>query len=295
VTRPPFEPTIDPATEVAYVSGQGRPTWPALLADFARRSEATAARSGIVRDLVYGPHPRQRFDVVPADGIARASLVYLHAGYWQMRDRTLFRFLGETFAALGCDAIFADYPLAPEVGVAEITEAVRALVPAVRAEATDRHGAALPIIAAGHSAGGHLAVELALTDPAVWGLASSPIAGVLALSGVYDLEPLVSTSLDRALRLDAETARAVSPVHRADHAAAPALFAVGGGETPAFLDQNRAMAEAWRAAGAPAETLVVGDADHFRLLDDLTDPAGPLHAAVAHLLDAAAGGDPVTA
>ena len=123
MTRPPFEPTIDPATEVAYVSGQGRPTWPALLADFARRSEIVAERSGIVRDLAYGPHPRQRFDVVPADGIARASLVYLHAGYWQMRDRTLFRFLGETFAALGCDAIFADYPLAPEVGVAEITEA----------------------------------------------------------------------------------------------------------------------------------------------------------------------------
>lgn len=286
MTPTPFEPIIDPATEVAYVSGQGRPTWPALLADFARRSEAILARPDVVLDRSYGPHPRQRFDVVPATGRARGTLVYFHAGYWQMRDRTLFRFLGETFAALGCDAVFADYPLAPEVGVAEITEAVRALVPHVRAETAERRGAALPIVAAGHSAGGHLAVELALTDPAAWGLATSPIAAVLALSGVHDLEPLVATSLDRALRLDAAAARAVSPVHRAARAGAPALFAVGGGETPAFLAQNRAMAEAWRAAGAPAEILEVSDADHFRLLDDLTDEAGPLHAAIARLLDA---------
>lgn len=287
MTQPPFEPIIDPETEVAYVSGQGRPTWPALLADFARRSEAIPARPGIVLDRAYGPHPRQRFDVVPADGAARATLVYLHAGYWQMRDRTPFRFLGATFAALGCDAVFADYPLAPEVGVAEITEAVRALVPAVRAEAIERRGVALPIVAAGHSAGGHLAVELGLTDPATWGLATSPIAAVLALSGVYDLEPLVATSLDRALRLDRAAARAVSPIHRAARASMPALFAVGGGETSAFIEQNRAMADAWRAAGAPTETLVVGDADHFRLLDELSDPHGPLHAAVGRLLGAA--------
>ena len=289
MSLPPFEPIVDPETEVAYVSGQGRASWPTLLGDFARRSDAVVARPGVVRDRAYGPHPRQRFDVIPAEGPARTSLVWLHAGYWQMRDRTAFRFLGSTFAALGCDVVFADYPLAPEFGVAEITEAVRALVPTVRVEATERRGAALPIVAAGHSAGGHLAVELALTDPAAWGLAASPIAAVLALSGVYDLEPLVSTSLDRALRLDAAAARAVSPLHRADRAAAPALFAVGGGETPAFLEQTRAMAQAWRASGAPAETLVVGDADHFRLLDDLTDPAGPLHAAVTRLLAAAGG------
>lgn len=289
MTLPPFEPTVDPDIEVAYVSGQGRPTWPALLADFARRSEEVLARPGVVRDRAYGPHPRQRFDVVPAEGVARVSLVYLHAGYWQMRDRTAFRFLAETFAALGCDTVFADYPLAPDFGVAAISEAVRALVPTVRAEAAERRGTALPIAAAGHSAGGHLAVELALTDPAAWGLATSPIAAVLALSGVYDLEPLVATSLDRALRLDAEAARAASPIHRAGRAGVPALFAVGGDETPAFLDQNRAMADAWRAAGAPAETLVVADADHFRLLDELTDPAGPLRAAVARLLDAVPG------
>ena len=188
----PVEPTIDPAAEFAYVTGQGRPHWAETIAGFARRSEATAARPGVRTDLSYGPHPRQRFDVVPAEGAARVSLIWLHPGYWQMRDRRAFRFLGETFAALGCDAVFADYPLAPEYGVAEITEAVRALVPAVRAEARARLGRALPIVAAGHSAGAHLAVELALTEPSHTGFSDDPVAAVLAVSGVYDLAPLVS-------------------------------------------------------------------------------------------------------
>lgn len=275
---------IDPAEEVAYVTGQGRPTWPDLIAGMAARSAATAARPGVRLDLAYGPHPRQRFDLVPTEGAARATLIWLHPGYWQMRDRTPFRFLGETFAAMGCDAVFADYPLAPERGVAEITEAVRAIVPAVRAEAKTRLGHALPIVAAGHSAGGHLAVELALTDPAVWGLAASPIAAVAAVSGVYDLEPLVATSLNHKLGLTTATARAASPLHRAEGAPCPALFAVGGGETPAFLAQTRAMHVAWAMNGRDSTMEIVADADHFSVLDRLVGPTDGLHRAVRALI-----------
>ena len=186
-----------PELEVAYVSGQRRPSWPGLLERFAAVSEDLAGMPGVRLDLPYGPHPRQRFDVVPAVGRARGSLVFFHPGYWQMRDKTLFRFLGVVFAAFGFDTIFPGYPLAPEASVGEITEATRAIVAAVLDEARGRHGRALPMVAAGHSAGGHLAVELALTDPARWGLSASPIAGVLALSGVYDLAPLIRTSLDQ--------------------------------------------------------------------------------------------------
>lgn len=276
---------IDPTHEIAYVSGQGRPTWPALIADFDRRSAATAQRAGVRLDLAYGPHPRQTFDLVPATAPVCAMLVYLHPGYWQMRDKALFRFLGETFADLGCDVALANYPLAPDHDVAEITRAVRAIVPALRADARARHGRDLPIVAAGHSAGAHLAVELALTDPATWGLDATPIAAVLGLSGVYDLEPLVATTLNHKLALTPATARAASPVHRAAHAPCPALFAVGGGETPAFLAQTRAMDDAWRAGGQASREMIVDDADHFSLLDHLVEPTGALRAAIAELLD----------
>lgn len=274
---------IDPDLEVAYVSGQGRPTWPGLLAEFAARSDAVAASPEVRRDLAYGAHPRQRFDLFPAVGAARGSLVYLHAGYWQMRDRMPFRFLAPGFATQGFDVIFADYPLAPEQNVAEITAAVRALVPAVRAEAEVRHGGAVPIVATGHSAGGHLAAELALTDPAIWGLSASPVAAVVALSGVFDLEPLIATSLDRKLGLTRAAARAASPVHRAAEARVPALFVVGGGETPAFVEQSRRMAAAW-GGGARADLEIVEGADHFSLLAELATADSAIAARIATFL-----------
>ena len=51
----PSEPTIDAELEVAFVSGQGRPTWPELIAGFTAASEAIATRPGVLLDLPYGP------------------------------------------------------------------------------------------------------------------------------------------------------------------------------------------------------------------------------------------------
>lgn len=278
---------VDPVAEAAFVVDQRRAHWPATVAGFEAESAAVAGLPGFVADLPYGPHPREGFDWFATAGEPRGLLAYLHPGYWQMRDRTLFRCLMPLFADLGFDVATVGYPLAPEATVAEITEAVRAAVPALRARARTTRGRDLPIVAAGHSAGGHLAVELAETDWAARGFESSPIAGVVALAGVYDLEPLVATTLNRALGLDAASARAASPLHRVGSIGCPALFAVGGGETEAFRTQNRAMAEAWAAAGHAARWLESADDDHFSLITRLRDPASPLRAAVVATLDAA--------
>lgn len=281
---------IDPVQEAAWVGDQRRAHWPATIAGFEAASAEVAARPDFVADVGFGPHPRQRFDWLPADGAARATLAYFHPGYWQMRDRTLFRCLMPVFAAMGLDVAVVGYPLCPEVSVADLTEAARASVPALRAFARERHGRDLPIVVAGHSAGGHLAVELGSTDWAARGIAPAPIAGVVALSGVYDLEPLVATSLNAALRLDRESARAASPLHRVGAIGAPALFAVGGGETDAFVTQNAAMAAAWRAGGHEARVEVIGDEDHFSLIQRLMERGGALETAVRGLIDRALAG-----
>ena len=127
------------------------------------------------------------------------------------------------------------------------------------------------LAAAGHSAGGHIAVELAGSD---WG-GPSPITAVVAISGVYDLAPLIDTPLNGSLRLDGATAHAMSPVHRIRAEMPPALFAVGGAETAAFQAQTARMHAAWTGAGNPAACVVVGDADHFSVLRALQRP-GPL-------------------
>ena len=277
-------PQIDPAMEAAYLGDQRRAHWPATLAGFEAASAEVVRHPAYRGDLVHGPHERERFDHFATAGAARGVLIYLHPGFWQMRDRTLFRCLMPVFADLGLDVVTLGHRLCPDVTLADLTESVRRAVPAVLAHQHALRGHVPPIVAAGHSAGAHLAVELALTDWAGRGAATSPIAGVLALSGIYDLEPLIATSLDAALRLDGERARAASPIRRVAARGCPALFAVGAAETPAFRAQTRDMAAAWRAAGHPTSTVESPGDDHFSLIETLRRGGGPLARAIEDLL-----------
>ncbi|MFC7734743.1 alpha/beta hydrolase [Roseomonas sp. GCM10028921] len=247
-----------------YMTGQMRPGHPALIAAFEREGKESVAALRPSLDMVYGPHPRERFDFYVAPGPWRGTLAYFHAGYWQSRDKAQFRFLAPHFVTRGLDVALVNYPLCPDVALPELLASTRRAVLAVlgHAAAAGRGGAGL--VAAGHSAGGHIVVELALAH---WG-GPSPILAIASLSGVFDLTPLVETPLNERLRLDPATAHALSPVFRVRNGLAPALFAVGGQETSAFLEQNARMRRAWEAAENVAEEYVSPGADHFSLLLD---------------------------
>jgi arylformamidase len=266
-----------------YMTGQMKESQPALLAAFERESaEAVAALRPAV-DIPYGPHPRQRFDFFQATAGA-ATLAYFHAGYWQARDKAQFRFIAPALAQIGFNVALVNYPLCPDVTLAALTEAVRDCVPAIRAFAdAQRHGAAR-LIVAGHSAGGHLAAELALTDWPARGVVRDAVSGVVALSGIYDLEPLLDTPLNDRLRLDRPACRAASPIRRVRRGMPPGLFAAGGLETTAFQTQTANMHAAWQASGNDGEALIIAAADHFSLLRNLTMPGDPLFEAVGALL-----------
>ncbi len=79
----------------------------------------------------------------------------------------------------------------------------------------------------------------------------------MALSGIYDLAPLVGTSLNRNLMLDATSAATYSPLHRLKPGCPTALFAVGADETPAFVEQSRRMCEGWQRSGNDAVLEIV--------------------------------------
>ncbi|MCR0982000.1 alpha/beta hydrolase [Roseomonas populi] len=247
-----------------YMTGQARPGHAALIAEFEQEGGAGVATLRPATDIPYGPHGRERFDFYAAPGAWRGTLAYFHAGYWQSRDKAQFRFLAPLLVARGLDVAMVNYPLCPDVTLPALLDSTRRAVGAVLAHAASlgRGGAAL--VAAGHSAGGQIVAELALSD---WS-GASPIAAIAGLSGVYELEPLTATPLNEKLRLDVETARALSPVLRARGGLPPAFFAVGGEETPAFLAQSARMARAWADAGNVAGEYVSPGADHFSLLRD---------------------------
>lgn len=269
-----------------YVHGQSRPGFPSLLAEYEAESLLAVAAGPCALDQRYGASERQTFDFFPARGTARGTLAYFHAGYWQSRDKSTFRFIAPAFADIGLNVALVNYPLCPSVSLPELVVAASACVPAIRRFSTG--GTAVPLVLAGHSAGAHIAVELALADEHAASTGRA-IDGVVAMSGIFDLAPLVGTSLNDKLRLDAASAAACSPLRRVRAHAPPMLVVVGEEETPAFIDQSRRLHEAWTEAGNRSALHLAPGADHFSLLRHFASPAGPLFAEVDTLIASADG------
>ena len=271
-----------------YVVGQMRPDFPALLARFQQASDALAASTSNAQfDQRYGGAEREVYDFFPAQGPVRGHLVYFHAGYWQSRDKALFRWLAGAFAPQGVDVFLVNYPLCPDVALASLTDSARR---ATRAIAVRVGASGQPLVVAGHSAGAHLATEMALTPGlGLRGEGGAPpnVHAIVALAGIYDLAPLTATTLNDRLRLDDPAARANSPLWRVAGGAPPALFAVGAEETAQFHEQATRMHHAWRAAGMASEVVAVPAAHHFSLLQDWASPTGTLAKPMQRLWDQA--------
>ena len=171
----------------------------------------------------------------------------------------------------GFDVAIVNYPLSPETSVSAIVAAALASLPALAALTQNA-----PLILIGHSAGAQIAVELGmLSHTADW-----TVTEVLAISGVFDLAPLIGTSVNEKLGLDPASAWAASPLHRVVSGGPPAVFAGGALETRAFREQTARMSEAWAGAGNPAELVIVPAVDHFSIFNELCHDNGMLRAAI---------------
>ena len=69
------------------------------------------------------------------------------------------------------------------------------------------------LVVAGSSAGAHLAAMAALA--LLLARLAEPVKGAVLVSGIYDLEPLIGTSINAALGLDSATAARNSPLRQA--------------------------------------------------------------------------------
>lgn len=276
----PSDPTV------AYLTGQLHPSQGPLLEAFAAESDATLEVCAPTLDMPYGEHPRAVFDFYRSVLPWRGTLAYLHAGFWQARDKAHFRFLAPAFLAAGVDVVLINYPLCPDVSLRDLVDTVRRGLPRILAFLREQSRGGEQMVVAGHSAGGHIAVELALTDWRAAAHVPSPIAGIVPISGIYDLAPLRDTRLNDKLLLDAAEAQAMSPLHRVADVLPPAHFIVGGLETPAFRAQTEAMHAAWLAGNGASALQQVEDANHFSVLRALALD-GAAFATVMRLFEAA--------
>ena len=112
-------------------------------------------------------------------------------------------------------------------------------------------------------------------------LSEGRASAAVAISGVFDLAPLIPTSINQAVRLDAAEAAALSPIHwPVPDGSTPGGTVldcvVGGDESAEFLRQSRMMADLWGARGVDTRYEALPGLNHFTVLDPLFDPDSAL-------------------
>jgi arylformamidase len=267
--------------EAEYNNRARVPEHPGIIAGW--KKDAAAYRASHPHSEIgvsYGNSPRQTIDLFWPDSSRDAPIaLFIHGGYWQALDPAHFSHLGRAANTNGVALAIPGYDLCPQVTVAAIIDQVRAAAHYL----WQRHGRRM--VASGHSAGGHLTACLLATD---WRSLDrdAPVDLVpsgLAISGLFDLEPLLPTSVNNALELDMQEARRLSPLHF-PVAKGIALDAwVGGAESAEYLRQSRTVADAWKTRGAETAYRELSGADHFTVLEPLTDPASGISRRLAAL------------
>jgi arylformamidase len=249
--------------EEGYVFRHRYPEREIIYRCFADRSSEARGALPCRTDVAYGAHPRQRFDLFPGTP-GGPVLIFIHGGYWRSQAKESFSFVARPFVEQGYSVGIVGYPLLPDVSFSTLCESVRRGTAAVLATIGEMGLRPRFWALCGHSAGGHLAALLASMD---WPRHGPP-RGCLAVSGIFDLEPLLATSLGGMLGLDNAAATAFSPL-RIDHCRGRLLAAVGSAETDAFEAQSRAYAAHWSAQGGDARFIQLKHRHHYDILCDL--------------------------
>ncbi len=197
--------------------------------------------------------------------------MFVHGGYWKAFDASSFSHLATGALARGWAVAMPSYDLCPDVRVSDISVQIAAAL----TEVANRTQGAIALV--GHSAGGQLVARM--TDPLLLpGDVRDRIEQIVPISPVADLTPLLETSMNETLRLDAAEADAESPVNMSPPHGVNVTIWVGADERPVFLEQAESFARAWGAKQVVAE-----GKHHFDVIDELADPESALTSAVLGL------------
>jgi arylformamidase len=231
-------------------------------------------------DLAYGPDPSHRLDLFPADHPDGCLLLWVHGGHWQESSKADTSYVARGLVAHGITVAVLGYGLAPQYPLPGMIDAVRRAASWLTTTAGRGYSPAALAIG-GSSAGAYLAAAAIVegTLPDVKLPPASARAAIL-LSGVYDLRPVVATSVVDALALDAAAAAGLSLSDALPLRADRVVVARGEGETDAYVRQHDDFVAAVRARGGDPVDRTVAGTHHFDLPMQLWSPVSALTALV---------------
>jgi arylformamidase len=256
---------IDPELESHYNNMARRPDAAEVIQQLSDSSATYRDRADASLDCRYGDHPRECIDIFRCGKPSAPLYVYVHGGYWQRGDKSIYSYLAQTFNAAGVDVAIIGYPLCPDVSMTAVVASIRNALAWLYRNAAGCGLNSARINLSGHSAGGHLSAMAMTTRWSDFAsdLPADLLKSAIPISGLYLLEPLRPTTIGEVLHLtDAETSELSPALLQAAHAA-PMLAITGGAETPAFFSQADSLVDSWSRPGFVIEQHIEPQADHF--------------------------------
>lgn len=234
--------------------------------------------------LKFGPTSAERLTIYPGVSAEAPVFLFVHGGYWRMGAAEDFDFIATGPLEAGFTVVVINYELAPKVTIPEIIRQVRASIAWTANNIKNFNGNAKQLFIGGHSAGAHLAAMSSLTNWSDYDLAADTVKGVLAVSGLYDLEPVSHSFIQPAIRISADQILYSSPIRLIKPSVVPITVSWGSLETRAFRLQSDNYLNTWRSAGNLGLSLIVEGADHFSILKEFETKNGLLTSALTGLL-----------
>jgi arylformamidase len=266
-----YEAEYNPRLSVADAADYA-PKWKAW-------AEATRQSRPIRADLRYGRHPREIMDIFPVEN-AKGALVFIHGGYWRVHSKDVFSWAADALVDRGISVAVINYPLCPEVSVGDIVASCRRAVACLwKDHLTPVEKANLAV--SGHSAGGYLTGAMFATDWTKFGLPAAPFVGGVPISGVFDVSPLIHTSINVEARFTPESAAALNLFTQKQLVDAPFVPIYGALESSEFHRQSEEIARLW-----PHTEPAIGFSNrhHFNVVEGIREPGSPLLETILRLL-----------
>lgn len=247
---------------------------------FAQRaadiSKTTRSSRECRLDIRYGMGNLATLDVFPAAGANAPLHIFLHGGYWRGRDKSDYSYVADGLVPLGITTVVMNYDLCPQAELPAIVDQVREGFKWIHAHATELGGNPDSMTASGHSAGAHLIAAALSAYSASSALPEGMLRAAALISGVYELEPVLSITVNQEIRLRPEQVDSMSPMRHPPVLAVPLTIVAGGAETAGFIGQSKEFATTCSAHGSSTTYVEIPGQNHYSIMQLIETPDGLL-------------------
>jgi len=258
----------------SYDNHKAVPQSTAMFSNWIARSKTFRSAHSQYLDIPYGSLEREKLDYYSA-GPNTPLVIFIHGGFWQQYSKNDFSFLAESFLKEGISVVMVDYPLAPQASMDQIVTSSANAVQFIGQHISEWGGDPKNVILSGWSAGAHLCVT---------SMKQMKVKAVVPISGIFELEPLIGSFLNKNLQMDLAIAKRNSPILKLPTGKTPIYLFVGSGELSEMRRQSCDFADKLKASKYPVELVDIPGKNHFTMLEQFEFPVGVIHSCILSII-----------